>query len=139
MNEVPPAVSAFRSLFEGSQTDLFDALCEDVELRPPTYAKSWIGRELVARLLQFASASFDGLTYTQVWGNADTGFVLRFEGISDGKPLSGVDIVRVDTSGRIVLIEIFARPPATMLALRDRMGAHVQGDSVVAELMRAAP
>jgi hypothetical protein len=129
------SIAAFRALFEGSGQEIEAVLSDQVELRPPTYGKSWIGRELVGRLLGFASASFGGLTYTQVWGNDEDGYVLRFEGMLDGKPLSGVDIVRVDADGRIAQIEISARPPAAMLALRDRMGAHVRADPVASKLM----
>lgn len=48
---------------------------------------------------------------------------------------SDVDIVCLDREGKIVLIEIFARPPAAMLKLRERMGTHIRSDPVAARLM----
>jgi len=135
--QLPPSVSAFQALFERLAPDLDSWLRDDVELRPPTYGKSWVGKELVRRLLGYASQEFGGLVYTDSWCNGDR-YALRFEGEIDGRRLSGVDIVCLDREGRIAVIEIFARPPAAMLALRDRMGSHIQSDPVAARLMGLA-
>lgn len=134
---LPPSVAAFQALFERLAPGIEAWLPDDVELRPPTYGKSWTGKELVGRLLNYASREFGGLVYTDVWCNADR-YALRFEGEMDGRHFSGVDIVCLDREGRIALIEIFARPPAAMLALRDRMGAHIEADPVAARLMGLA-
>src|SRR5690606_35209103 len=115
--------------FERLTPDIDMWLSDEVELRPPTYGKAWTGKDLVCRLLGFASQEFGGLFYTDSWSNGDR-YALRFEGEIDGKRFSGIDIVRLNRDGQIILIEIFARPPAAMLALRDRMRTHVQADPV---------
>lgn len=135
--KLPPSVAAFQSLFERLTPGIAIWLCDDVELRPPTYGKAWTGKELVRRLLAFAAQEFGGIVYTDVWCNGDR-YALRFEGELDGKRFSGVDIVCLDRNGLIMLVEIFARPPAAMLALRDRMGLHVRADPVAARLMGLA-
>jgi len=135
--QLPSAVAAFQSLFERLTPDIDLWLSDTVELRPPTYGKAWTGKDLVGRLLGFASQEFGGLVYTDSWCNGDR-YALRFEGEIDGKRFSGVDIVRLDRDGQIAVIEIFARPPAAMLALRDRMSIHVQTDPVAARLMGLA-
>ena len=134
---LPPSVAAFQALFERLVDDIDIWLCDGVELRPPTYGKAWTGKELVRRLLVYASREFGGLVYTDSWCNGDR-YALRFEGEIDGKHFSGIDIVHLDREGRIALVEIFARPPSAMLALRDRMGAHVQADLLAARLMGLA-
>lgn len=134
---LPPSVAAFQSLFERLTPDIETWLSDDVELRPPTYGKGWVGKDLVRRLLDFAAQEFGGLVYTDAWCNGDS-YALRFEGEIDGKHFSGVDIVCLDRDGQILLIEIFARPPAAMLALRDRMAMHVQADPVASHLMGLA-
>jgi len=133
----PPSVAAFQALFERPPGDIDIWLRDDVELRPPTYGKTWAGKVLVSRLLSYASEEFGGLFYTDGWCNGDR-FALRFEGEIDGRRFSGVDIVCLDREGKIALIEIFARPPAAMLKLRERMGAHIQSDPVAARLMGLA-
>lgn len=133
----PPAVQAFQTLFECLTGDIDPWLGDAIELRPPTYGKSWTGKELVGRLLGFAAKEFGGLVYTDSWCNGDR-YALRFEGDIDDKRFSGVDIVCLDREGRIALVEIFARPPTAMLALRDRMRKHVQADPVAAGLMGLA-
>jgi hypothetical protein len=135
--QLPPAVQAFQTLFERLTGDIDPWLGDAIELRPPTYGKSWTGKDLVGRLLGFAAKEFGGLVYTDSWCNGDR-YALRFEGDIDDKRVSGVDIVCLDREGRIALVEIFARPPTAMLALRDRMGMHVQADPVVARLMGLA-
>lgn len=135
--QLPPSVAAFQALFERLVPDIDAHLRDDVELRPPTYGKAWTGKELVRRLLGYAAQEFGGLVYTDAWCNGDR-FVLRFEGEIEGKRFSGVDIVCLDGDGQIALVEIFARPPTAMLALRDRMGVHVRNDPLAARLMGLA-
>lgn len=134
---LPPAVSAFLELFGGRTVELDRHLAENVELRPPTYGKSWFGEPLVQQLLSFAAQEFGGLSYTDIWRNGGS-YVLRFEGSLDGQPLSGVDIVQLDPQGRIGLIEIFARPPGQMLKFRDRMGLRIQQTPSLADAMGLA-
>lgn len=135
--QLPPSVTAFQTLFERLAPEIDAWLCDDVELRPPTYGKSWTGKALVSRLLGYAAREFGGLFYTDCWCNGDR-YALRFEGEIDGRHFSGIDVVCLDREGQIALIEIFARPPAAMLALRDRMGAHIQADPQTARLMGLA-
>lgn len=133
--ELPPAVFAFKQLFSSTNTDISMYLAEDVELRPPTYGKSWFGKPLVQRLVTFAAEEFGGLDYGKCWFDEGS-YVLRFDGRLDSKPFSGVDIVELDSEGKIALIEIFARPPAQMLQFRDRMGLRIKQDAAVSKAMR---
>ncbi len=132
---LPPAVAAFRALFAVGRGS-FDAalLGDDVTLRPPTYSKEWRGRPLVARLLDFAADALGGLLYTDIWSDGAR-HVLRFEGTIGGQPISGVDVVTTDAQGRIVEVEIFARPPKAVLLLRDAMGQRVAADPGVGAAM----
>jgi hypothetical protein len=129
------AIDAARALFEGTGVDALEPWLDDhVELRPPTYGKSWRGKALVGRLLVFAARSMTGFRYTDVVVK-DALHVLRFEAMVGGEPISGVDLVRCDAAGKIIEFEIFARPPRAVLALRDAMTEHVRGDPEVARLM----
>lgn len=134
---LPPAVEAFKRLFQGEPIDIAPHLSDDIELRPPTYGKSWHGKPLIQRLLVFAAEELGGLRYDRCLRDGAC-HALRFEGNLDGKPTSGVDIVELGADGRIVLIEIFARPPGQMLRLRDKMGARVAQDPDVARSMGLA-
>ena len=134
MTDLPPVVIAFRELFVAGFGSIDDhLLAPDVILRPPTYGKEWSGQALVSRLLTFAADALGGLVYTDFWSAGDR-HVLRFEGAIDGIPMSGVDIVEV-ADGRITCIEIFARPPKAVLALRDAMGTRVAGDPAMTRAM----
>jgi hypothetical protein len=131
----PDAVAAIRRLFaEGSEGGIDTWLADDVELRPPTYGKSWHGKPLVSHLLRFAAASFDNLRYTD-WVSRDDLHILRFEALVGGKALSGVDLVRLDDAGRITLFEIFSRPPKIALDLLVRMSEKIGESDAVRAIM----
>lgn len=131
----PPAVVEFQRLFETGLGALSaDHLAEEVRLRPPTYGKEWTGKALVGRLVTFAAEALGGLRYTDFWQSGDR-FVLRFEGRIRELAISGVDIVMVDGDGRICEIEIFARPPKSVLMLREEMGVRVAADELTATAM----
>lgn len=126
---------AVRDLFQhGQESSLDPWLTEGVELRPPTYEKSWSAKPLVSQLLRYAAASMTGLRYTDVL-SADGMYVLRFEAQVGTHSISGVDFIRTGEDGKIVLFEIFARPPKAALALLEAMGAHVRSNPGVARLM----
>ena len=132
----PQAITTVRALFAGRQAvDIAAVLAEDVELRPPTYGKSWHGRPLVSHLLGFAAASFDALEYTDML-EAGGLHMLRFQAQLGDLAMSGVDLVRLDAQGRIAVFEIFSRPPNAALLLLDRMTAHVRQSPEVLALMR---
>jgi len=133
------AVEAARRQFEGREKGALDgSLSDAVELRPPTYGKSWRGKALVSRLLGFAAEAMTGFRYTDVVGDERL-HILRFEANVGDERISGVDVVRCDPEGRIVEFEIFARPPKAVLALRDAMGVRVQSDAELAKMMGLAP
>lgn len=119
---------------EGEAVDIGQFLSDKIELRPPTYDKSWTGKQLVERLLGYAASELGGLTYSDCWEENDR-FVLRFNGEIGGKAISGVDIVELDADRKIALVEIFARPPSAVLVLRERMGVRVANDDIVSRLM----
>lgn len=132
---VQPAVAAVKRAFETGDITAIAALCaEDIELRPPTYGKSWHGRDLVVPLLGFAAASFDSLVYTDEIADGAT-IVMRFEAKVGEDALSGVDLARLDAEGRIAIFEIFSRPPKVALAFLDRMTACVAAAPDIAAMM----
>ena len=133
----PQAITAICGLFAARQEEGIDAwLTDDIELRPPTYGKSWYGKPLVSRLLRFAAASFDSLRYTDCLGEGGL-YMLRFEAMVGDRALSGIDLVRLDADGRIMLFEIFSRPPKVALDLLARMGAHIEASDEVRALMQS--
>ena len=132
------AIQAARSLFEAGEAGVIDSWLDPaVELRPPTYGKSWHGQSLVARLLGFAADAMTDFRYTDIVGEQGL-HVMRFEARIDDGAISGVDILRCNEAGAVTQFEIFARPPKAVLALRDAMGARVAADPEAARLMGLA-
>lgn len=124
-------LQALKALFEhGRRMDVGHLLAPGVELYPPTYDKVWKTPQLVNRLLGFAAEAFGGLTYTDFWSDGDR-HVMRFEGAVGGERISGVDVLRLDDEGRVLVFEVFARPPRAVRALQDAMGERVHADREV--------
>lgn len=116
-------------------TGLARLMSEDVELRPPTYGGSWRGRALVKRLVSHAASVFSEFVYTDhVY--ADEVHIFRFECRVARSNYSGVDLVRIDEHDRIVLIEIFSRPPKIALEMLEGMTQRIRNDPETAAMMR---
>lgn len=130
----PRVEAAIKALFESREPAAAVALLrDDVRLKPPTYWKTWEGIEPVRRLLGFAANNIDKLIYTHIyWNGSHAAF--QFIGTVGSYELSGVDLVTLDEAGRIVEIEIVARPPKAVALLGERMGASLQRDPFFASM-----
>ena len=129
------AIEAARSLFERGDVGALDPWLHDtVELRPPTYGKSWHGKALVGSLLGFAGEAMRDFRYTDITEDSAL-HILRFEAMIGAERISGVDVVRCNADGLIVQFEVFARPPKAVLALRDAMGERVAASPEIAARM----
>lgn len=114
---------------------LAQLMADDIELRPPTYGGSWSGKDLVERLVNHASQTFSDFTYTSCTSENST-IILRFETQVGEKHLSGVDIVQLNDSGEISLIEIFSRPPKAAQHMLEMMTNRIVQDPETADLMK---
>lgn len=138
MSTPAEATEAFYTLFEDKNDGkIDDFLADNVELRPPTYGKSWVGKVLVSKLLRFASSSLQDFRYTDVFEEPSIS-ILRFEATVQGAFISGVDVLVFDEESNITLVEIFTRSPKSTLMLRDVMAEHVRSDRQVAAMMNMA-
>lgn len=124
------ALLAFQAAFADKADLALDSyLADRVTLKPPTYAKVWTGKTIVARLLSYAAANIDRLVYKRTYETTDS-FALYFEAEIAGIGFSGVDLITFDDQDRIVDIEIIARPPKAVAELSQRMAVSIQGDAL---------
>lgn len=119
---------AVRAHFEDKVFGTLDAmLAEDLILKPPTYWKPWRGRAPVTRLLCFAASNIDRLVYRRIFWKGDHA-AFQFDAEIGGIAFSGVDFFSFDADGRVVQVEIMARPPKAIALIGERMGASVAAD-----------
>lgn len=112
----------------GREEDIGPLLAEDVEFLPPTYWKTWTGREPVAAVLGHVGQVFSEFRYRRIMG-ADTDWALEFQCRVGDLDAVGVDLLTLDTEGLVRRFEVVMRPLKTVGALRDAMNAAVMQDA----------
>lgn len=111
----------------GDDAKIADILAEDVRFLPPTYWKTWTGRDAVAAVLGHVGQVFSDFKYRRVMGEG-CDWALEFECTVNGLNAVGVDLITLDQDGLIATFEVVMRPHKTIGALRDAMNARVMSD-----------
>jgi len=112
---------------KGDKTAIAPLLAENVRFMPPTYWKTWTGRDAVAAVLGHVGQVFSDFEYRRVMGEG-IDWALEFQCKVDGLDAVGVDLITLDADGSIAQFEVVMRPHKTIGALRDAMNARVMHD-----------
>lgn len=111
----------------GDDSLIAELLAGDVRFLPPTYYKTWTGRDAVAAVLGHVGKVFSDFQYRRVMGSGND-WALEFQCKVDDLDAVGVDLITLDDAGRIAVFEVVMRPHKTVGALRDAMNARVMSD-----------
>ena len=112
----------------GNEAKISPLLAEQVRFLPPTYYKTWTGREPVAALLAHVGQVFSDFRYRRVMGDGRD-WALEFECKVGDLDAVGVDLITLDDAGLIVQFEVVMRPYKSIGALREAMGQRVMSDA----------
>ncbi|AVO37779.1 nuclear transport factor 2 family protein [Pukyongiella litopenaei] len=113
---------------KGDETLIAGILAENVRFLPPTYWKTWTGREPVAAVLGHVGQVFSEFRYRRVMGDGND-WALEFQCKVGDLDAVGVDLITLDDDGLIAVFEVVMRPYKTVGALRDAMNARVMTDA----------
>ncbi|MEL7081976.1 MAG: nuclear transport factor 2 family protein, partial [Pseudomonadota bacterium] len=102
---------------EGDDKAIAPLLAPDVEFRPPTYWKTWTGRDAVAAVLGHVGQVFTDFRYRRVMGEG-LDWALEFQCKVNGLDAVGVDLITLNEDGLIAQFEVVMRPHKTVGALR---------------------
>lgn len=102
-------------------------LAEDVRFLPPTYYKTWVGRDAVAAVLGHVGQVFSNFRYRRVMGEGKD-WALEFQCRVGDLDAVGVDLITLNDAGKIAVFEVVMRPHKTIGALRDAMNTRVISD-----------
>ncbi|QFT58539.1 SnoaL-like domain protein [Sulfitobacter sp. THAF37] len=111
----------------GDHTAIAPLLAADVTFQPPTYWKTWTGRDAVAAVLGHVGQVFSDFRYRRIMGEGQD-WALEFQCKIGELDAVGVDLIRLDDSGLISHFEVAMRPHKSIGALRDAMNARVMRD-----------
>ena len=122
------ALAAWHALVRSGGADGLDALlADDASFHSPVVHTPQRGRALVRAYLAAAATVFFGAEFRyvrEIVGPYDA--VLEFVATIDGVEVNGVDLIRWDTTGRIVDFKVMVRPLKAIEAVRARMVAALQ-------------
>jgi hypothetical protein len=112
----------------GDDSLIGEILAEKVKFLPPTYWKTWTGRDAVAAVLGHVGQVFSDFHYRRVLGEGRD-WALEFQCKVGDLDAVGVDLITLDDDGLIEVFEVVMRPIRTVDALRDAMNARVMTDA----------
>jgi hypothetical protein len=93
-------------------------LAPEVEIGAPPYWEPLRGRELVQHLLGLILETIEGFTYHREWRSGSE-LALEFRGRVAGLELQGIDLISLDSAGRIRRLDVPMRPVNAVVALRE--------------------
>lgn len=111
----------------GDKDGIAPLLAEDVKFLPPTYWKTWTGRDAVAAVLGHVGQVFTDFRYRRIVGEGKD-WALEFQCKVEGLDAVGVDLITLDDNGLIAEFEVVMRPHKSVGALREAMNARVMKD-----------
>lgn len=110
----------FRTAMERRDIDAVVAtLRPDVIAKSPVTPRPFVGIHEVAGLIKNLIDGFEELEYTDELVNGNL-YAVRFRGVVLGREVTGVDLLRLDETGRLREVEVSARPPSGVLAMAGR-------------------
>lgn len=112
---------------KGDKDAIGPLLAQDVKFMPPTYWKTWVGRDAVAAVLGHVGQVFTDFRYRRIMG-AGNDWALEFQCKVGDLDAVGVDLITLDDAGLVATFEVVMRPHKSIGALRDAMNARVMQD-----------
>lgn len=123
-----PTITTFQEVVaKGDDSAIAPLLAENVQFQPPTYWKTWTGRDAVAAVLGHVGQVFSDFEYRRVMGDGED-WALEFQCKIGDLDAVGVDLLTLDQDGLIAKFEVVMRPHKSIGALRDAMNGRVMKD-----------
>ena len=123
----PTITRMMEIIASGDDEKIAEILAEGVKFLPPTYWKTWTGRDAVAAVLGHVGQVFSDFRYRRVMGEGND-WALEFQCKIGEFDAVGVDLITLGDDGLIETFEVVMRPYKSVGALRDAMNARVQTD-----------
>jgi hypothetical protein len=116
----------FRAAVEAGDIDAGLALfADDATLDSPVAFKPFVGIEAVSVVLRAVFETFENFHYTDELEGPDGTHALIFEARVGDRSVQGLDLIRMDDSGRITNLTVMIRPLSGLTALAEAMAAKV--------------
>jgi hypothetical protein len=97
---------------------------DDIVLHSPILRTKFEGRQALSDLYAGIIEGFTDYRYTAEYESGDA-CILEFAGAVRGRPLQGVDIVRVNDAGEIAEMTVMIRPLSGLIGFLVGVGPHI--------------
>ena len=124
----PTIKSMLNVVAKGDEEAIKDLLAEDVKFQPPTYYKTWTGRDPVAAVLGHVGKVFSEFKYRRIMGEG-VNWACEFECKIGTLDAVGVDLITLGNTGLIDRFEVVMRPYKSVGTLRETMNQRVIRDA----------
>lgn len=115
-------------------------LADDMKLISPVAFKPFTDRSYVLKVLEGVVETLDNFRYTRSTVLSDGGILLVFEGEIDGMTLEGIDLIDLDSEGKVKVLKVMLRPfkvySKFAFAMAERLGIKSLKMSLLRFLMR---
>lgn len=95
---------------ERSREKIDALLADDMKLISPVAFKPFTDRSYVLTVLENVVGTLENFRYTRSAVLSDGGILLVFEGEIDGKTLEGIDLIDLDSEGKVKVLKVMLRP-----------------------------
>ncbi|MGX6646562.1 nuclear transport factor 2 family protein [Maricaulaceae bacterium MS644] len=109
-----------RIIHQGDWGQLPDLLAEDVTYHTPADAMPLRGKDAIVDSLRLSFDALETFEYSRRF-SGDEGFVLEFRGSIGDASFTGIDIIRLDASGKITDLVVMMRPIAAIMKLGEKI------------------
>ena len=124
-----PTISKMQEIVaKGDEQAIKKILSPNVQFKPPTYYKTWTGRDPVAAILGHVGEIFQEFTYTRIMGQ-DQNWALEFTCKIGDLDIVGVDLITLGEDGLIEILEVTMRPLKSISKLREAINSRVMKDT----------
>jgi hypothetical protein len=116
----------FRTAVEAGHIEgIAELLAPTVVLNSPVTFHPYRGAEVVATVLRAVSETFEEFRYVDALEGEET-FALVFEAKVGDRDVTGVDIFRATSDGRVAELTVLVRPLSGLVALAEAMKPKVE-------------
>ena len=85
-------------------------IAEDATLISPVAYTPFTDRAYILKVLENVVGTLENFRYTRSTVLSDGGILLVFEGEIDGKTLEGIDLIDLDSEGKLKTLKVMMRP-----------------------------
>lgn len=117
----------FRAAVESQDLEAMSALmADDVIFNSPFAFRPFVGRDSVMGVLTGVMSTFEEFSYSDELGEGPTSTLIFNARVGD-KQVQGLDLLRLDSDGKIKELTVMLRPASALMAMGAAMAPKVEG------------